>query len=262
MKNIQLVIPAAGLGSRFANHGYLKPKPLIDVAGLPMILWVLGNFDLQKGDSVIIVARVGFEIEMEIQALTRHLGLNVKYIQVPALTDGPAITVQHAKHLLDLDLPLIVANSDQFVSGSLLDFTQQLRVSKKDMGLILTMTASSPKWSYIGRGQDGYVNRVIEKVEISNEATVGIYGWTSAQLFFRSLDMMIASNDRTNNEFYVAPSYNYLISSNTEVSTKHVGHVEETVHGLGTVEDLSEFLKNPNLPTFVRATRKALGINE
>jgi len=126
----------------------------------------------------------------------------------------------------------------------------------------LTMTASSTKWSYVGRGQDGSVNLVIEKVEISNEATVGIYGWTSAQLFFSSLDNMVASNDRTNNEFYVAPSYNYLISNNTEVSTFHVGLVEESVHGLGTVEDLLEFLENPNLPTFVHATRKALGINE
>lgn len=262
MKNIQLVIPAAGLGSRFANHGYLKPKPLIDVAGLPMILWVLGNFELRRGDAVIIVSRVGLEIEEGIQDLIRHLGLNIKFIDVPVLTEGPAITVQHAKLLLDLDLPLIVANSDQFVSGSILNFTQQLRQSQKDLGLILTMTASSSKWSYVGRGQDGSVNRVIEKVEISSEATVGVYGWTSAQLFFKSLDEMIASNDRTNNEFYVAPTYNYLISNGTEVATYHVGDVEESVHGLGTVEDLLEFLGNPNLPTFVDLTKKALGIYE
>ena len=261
MKNIQLVIPAAGLGSRFANNGFLKPKPLIDVAGLPMILWVLGNFDLQRGDSVIIVSRVGLELEMEIQDVTRSLGLNLKFVQVPALTEGPAITAQHAKQLLDLDLPLIIANSDQFVSQSFIDFTDRLREEKDDLGLILTMTASSPKWSYVGRSKDGYVDHIAEKVEISNEATVGIYGWSSARLFFNSLAQMIASNDRTNGEFYVAPTYNYLISGNVNVSTYHVGQVEKSVHGLGTVEDLLKFLNNPSLPLFIDRTRTALGFD-
>jgi NDP-sugar pyrophosphorylase family protein len=250
VKNIQLVIPAAGLGSRFANHGYLKPKPLIDVAGLPMILWVLGNFELQKGDSVIIVSRVGLEIEMEIQDLTRHLGLNVKYIQVPALTDGPAITVQHAKHLLDLDLPLIVANSDQFVSGSLLNFTQQLRESQKDLGLILTMTASSAKWSYVGRGQDGFVNRVIEKVEISNEATVGVYAFSRASDLIWALDQMKKSEDLVNGEYYIAPSYNYLIKSGYKFTTNFIGDNGIAIRCTGTPQDLSYFLEDNRINNY------------
>ena len=43
---IQLVIPAAGAGSRFREVGIATPKPLIPISGIPMIIWVITNFKL------------------------------------------------------------------------------------------------------------------------------------------------------------------------------------------------------------------------
>ncbi|CAN2170690.1 RfbA dTDP-glucose pyrophosphorylase [Candidatus Nanopelagicaceae bacterium] len=260
MKNIQLVIPAAGLGSRFADHGYTAPKPLIDVAGLPMIEWVIGNFQLIPGDTLIVVSRVGLNIQEEIAPIVEKLGVSVNFIDVPALTEGPAMTVAAAASKINMDMALVVANSDQYVSNSLNLFLNRLRHSSKEYGLILTMKASSNKWSYVGRTDNGTVTEVIEKVEISDEATVGIYGWSSAKLFFDSLEVMISNNDRTNGEFYVAPTYNYLIQKGITVETEHVGNVEDSVHGLGTVDDLLIFLENPQLKNYLTNVQSSLGI--
>jgi NDP-sugar pyrophosphorylase family protein len=260
MKNIQLVIPAAGLGSRFADHGYINPKPLIDVAGLPMIEWVVGNFQLTKGDTLIVVSRVGLNIKETIRPDIEKLGVTTHFIDVPLLTEGPAMTVAAAEHLLDMTQPLVVANSDQYVSSSLGPFLRTLRERTEELGLVLTMKANSAKWSYVGRSEDGFVSQIVEKVEISDEATVGIYGWSSANLFFDSLEQMITQNDRTNGEFYVAPSYNYLIGSGIKVETEHVGNLEDNVHGLGTVEDLLTFLSNTDLDIYLGQVKKALGL--
>ena len=45
---INIVIPMAGRGSRFAKAGYIKPKPLIDVHGKPMIEYVTKNIAPQE----------------------------------------------------------------------------------------------------------------------------------------------------------------------------------------------------------------------
>ena len=260
MKNIQLVIPSAGLGSRFSDHGYSQPKPLIDVAGLPMIEWVIGNFQLIDGDTLVIVSRVGLNIKEEIEPIVKKLGVQVHFIDVPSLTEGPAMTVAAASSVLDMSKPLVVANSDQYVSASLMPFLETLRESSSDLGLVLTMRAHSTKWSYVGRLENNAVSRIVEKVEISDEATVGIYGWSRAGLFFDSLENMVENNDRTNGEFYVAPSYNYLINAGIQVQTEFVGNLEDNVHGLGTVEDLLTFLENPMLEEYLVHVKKTLGI--
>ena len=260
MKNIQLVIPAAGLGSRFAEHGYTQPKPLIDVAGLPMIGWVIGNFRLIEGDTLVVVSRLGLNIREVIEPIVENLGLRVRFIDVPSLTEGPAMTVSAAKSVLDLNQPLVVANSDQYVSAALGPFLTKLRETSQDLGLVLTMKATSSKWSYVGRTENNSVSQIVEKLEISDEATVGIYGWSRADLFLDSLETMVANNDRTNGEFYVAPSYNYLINSGVMVDTEFVGTLEDNVHGLGTVEDLLTFLGNPMLKNYLAKVKKALQI--
>jgi len=112
------------------------------------------------------------------------------------------------------------------------------------------MEASSNKWSYIGRDVHGKITKIVEKEEISNEATVGVYAWTKAQLFSDALDDMINRDLRVNNEFYVAPTYNWLIDKGVEVRTLNIGPVSNSVFGLGTVEDLELFLQHPNIALF------------
>jgi hypothetical protein len=261
VKNIQLVIPAAGLGSRFASVGISTPKPLIDVLNLPMIAWVIGNFSLNNLDKIIIVTRPELKLKENLYPFLTKLRCEVEFIYASHVTQGPAISVALAEESLDMNQALIVANSDQYVSANLTHFVDEVRRATA-AGQILTMSATGSKWSYIRRNQNGLVSEVKEKVEISDEATVGIYGWSEARNYFKSLDLMISLNDRTNGEFYVAPSYNYLISKGLKISAHHIGDVENQVHGFGTPEDLDLFNNQANLISFLKFVKKNLNLEE
>ena len=53
-KIVRIIIPMAGAGSRFANAGYAKPKPFIDVLGKPMIFHVLENLHVSNSEYILL----------------------------------------------------------------------------------------------------------------------------------------------------------------------------------------------------------------
>jgi dTDP-glucose pyrophosphorylase len=242
LKNISLVIPAAGEGRRFKEAGFIDPKPLIQVKGTPMIVWVMNNFDLSYQDEIIIIQQANDNLIDKLNPYLSKIKAKVKFATVNELTDGPAKTVMVATSHINKENALIVANSDQFVSNGIEDFVYKTRILNSS-GLILTMTATGKKWSYVKRNSSGNISEVKEKVEISNEATVGIYSWSSYQLMYDGFSEMFSKKDSTNGEFYVAPSYNYLIDKEVEVFPQFIGDHANNVHGLGTPEDLLNFEK-------------------
>jgi dTDP-glucose pyrophosphorylase len=259
MKPITVVVPAAGLGSRFRNVGVQTAKPLIPILGKPMLEWVIGNFPLVKGDTLVIIGQSSENLPVHLNLTSIESLVNIIFIEIDYLTDGPATTVSLAFDKIPLENPLLVANSDQYVSASLNTFVDSVRERISD-GLILTMEASGNKWSYVGRDLDGSVSEVREKIQISNEATVGIYAWSSAALCKEAIDSQRDAGEKVNNEFYIAPSYNYLIKNGLKVETLHIGTHGIDVHGLGIPEDLDLFLSNNKLAEFESAVVKNLKI--
>ncbi len=259
MNRINLVLPAAGLGSRFRDIGELRPKPLIPVFDIPMIMWVLLNFPLSSNDKVWIISQTKDSIPDAIRHLLNALPFEVEFLEIDGLTEGPASTVNLVLKNLPDSEGLIVANTDQYVFSDLSPFVEMVR-SKTSAGQILTMHASSNAWSYVGRNSNGKIDRVIEKVEISDEATVGVYGWATVTFAKRAFEDTFQRNVRTNNEFYVAPTYNYLIDQGLTVETYLVGAHGKAVHGLGIPVDLESFLKNPEARSIAKGFKRGLGV--
>lgn len=257
MKKLNLILPAAGLGSRFRDVGEDRPKPLIPVFEIPMILWVLLNFPLSENDCVYIVSQKKDCLPAGLMRYLSNFPFDVKFLEIEGLTEGPASTVSLVFDQLEEDSALIVANTDQYVFSNLDSFVDMVRNGKSD-GQILTMTASSSAWSYVGRSELGLINEVVEKVEISNEATVGVYGWSQVSLARAAFQDTFANNIRTNNEFYVAPTYNFLIKSGLRVETFLVGNHGESVHGLGTPTDLNSFLQKASAKKVAETYRQMI----
>ena len=92
--------------------------------------------------------------------------------------------------------------------------------------------------SYAKCDQDGFVTEVAEKKVISKNATVGVYYWKHGSDYVQSAEKMIKKNIRVNNEFYVCPVYNEFLLKKKKVKIHNV----EKMHGLGTPEDLNNFL--------------------
>ena len=79
---IQLVIPAAGNGIRFREAGYKNIKPLIPVHGIPMINWVIGNFDLNESDQIHIIVKEGDQIENIRDQWFKRRKLNINFVAI------------------------------------------------------------------------------------------------------------------------------------------------------------------------------------
>ena len=241
MQRLNIVIPMAGAGSRFTAAGYLDPKPLIPVHGIPMIRWVIENLKPQTPHRFIFICQ---QSHIESYDLTSKLctwAPGCEIVGLNGLTAGAACTVLSARHLIDNDDPLMIANSDQYIDASIDDYLLQMEIYKLG-GLIMTMTANDPKWSFVGLNNQGLVNTVVEKQVISDEATVGIYNFNRGADFVFAADSMIAKGLRVNNEFYVAPVYNQLIEDGATIGIYNVGAETAGMYGLGTPADLQLFL--------------------
>lgn len=238
---LNIVLPIAGRGSRFANVGVTLPKPLIPIHGTPMIEWVTANVRPSRPHRFIYLCLQEHLDKTNLRRELERISPGCKIVPVREVTQGAACTVLLAREFIDSDSPLMLANSDQFVDIAIDDYLAVQDASEAD-GLIMTFRADHPKWSYVGFDADGRVARVVEKEVISHEATVGIYNFARGRDFVRAGDRMIADNLRVNGEFYVAPTYNALIAEGATIVVHNVGSEGAGMYGLGIPEDLALFI--------------------
>lgn len=233
---MNILIPAAGAGSRFAKAGYTFPKPLIDVRGRPMIQLVVENINIE-GRYIFIVQREHYE-KYNLKYLLNMITPGCEVIAIDGITEGAACTTLLAKDLINDNQPLLIANSDQYMDWSSVEFMYTMSAGNVDGG-ILTFRSTHPKWSFVKLDEESNVVEVAEKKVISDIATVGLYYWTRGSEYVKYAEQMIEKNIRVNNEFYVAPVYNEAIADGKKFKTFDVARM----WGLGTPEDLQLFLQ-------------------
>lgn len=234
---MNIVIPMAGAGNRFKEAGYTFPKPLIEINGKPMIQVVVENLNID-GNYIFITQKEHYE-RYNLNYLLNLLSPKCKIICVDKLTEGAACTTLLSEQFINNDEPLLLANSDQFVEWNSNEFMYSMIADDIDGGIV-TFTATHPKWSFARTGPNGFVEEVAEKKPISNIATTGIYYWAKGSDYVKYANQMISKNIRTNNEFYVCPVFNEAILDGKKIKTFPV----QNMYGLGTPEDLQNFLSN------------------
>lgn len=235
---LNIVIPMAGKGSRFSKEGYVLPKPLIDVKGKTMIERVINNLKPNQAHKFIFVCQESHLKEYNLETIIANCTDNYEIVAINTITDGAARTVLMSKKYINNCNELMIANCDQYVDININDYLKEIK--GKD-GLIMTMPANDPKWSFIKYDESKRVTLVREKEVISNEATVGIYNFSKGSDFVYFAEQMIKKNIKVNNEFYVAPVYNEMIENNMNIGFYDIG---QSMYGLGTPADLKDFLLN------------------
>jgi HAD superfamily hydrolase (TIGR01509 family) len=245
-KHVNIVIPMAGNGSRFANVGYKDPKPFIPVFGRPMISWVVDNLGVDASYTFII--RKEFEQSYGSREYLNKLSPGCNIVTVDALTEGAACTVLLAREHIDNGNPLIIINSDQYIEFTdcetafklVFDFLYN-PAQHSVSGTISTFDGKRhPKWSYAKIDDAGLVTEVREKDPFSDHATTGLYMWRHGSDFVKYSKQMIVKNIRVNNEFYVVPVFNEAIADGCTFNI--VGC--DRMWGIGVPEDLELFLRD------------------
>jgi dTDP-glucose pyrophosphorylase len=223
---MRVVIPMAGLGSRFSKYGFKKNKYLlpIDSALTPMITKAIETLGLKDAEFIFIIRK---DQEPELCELPG------KVVVLESLTDGPATTVKMGIEMAGNNSgPLIVANSDQIMEWDARTFLDK---AENYDGFVLTYTPDydivlgcEDKNSYIKKDDNGQAIQFAEKVVLSKEALVGIHYYRNTDVFMDAYNHMKIHNMRApNGEFYISNTYQALVDTGKSVGSQLLGPCEK-----------------------------------
>ena len=227
----------SGRGSRFAQQGYAKPKPLIEFFGKPMVQHVLENLGLHN-TYTLCVLRKHYDADPELFNRLRDMAADLNLVFVDQVTQGAAETCLLAKPYIKPKETLFIANCDQMMVWDQEHFEEWLAAERLD-GAMLTFFKDTTAYSYVEVNSDGLAVRTAEKQVISPHATTGIYVWTRGEDFVWAAEQMIADDVRVNNEFYVCPVYNWNIARGDRIGI----YPPQEHWPIGTPEDLDIYIE-------------------
>lgn len=230
----------AGLGSRFPNSK--KPKPLIEIHGKTMIESAIDSMNLDG--KYIFIIRKDHQDQFNLSSTLKDIYPDSEVVVIDHMTEGPACTALLAENLIDNKESLIIVNCDQILHWDSVSFKVFCENYPHD-GFVVTYFANTDKNSYVKLDKNGFACEIKEKEIISNISLNGVHFWKHGEDFVTSAKKMIMANDRApNGEFYIAPSYNYLIRDNKNIGIYHIPN--EQHWAIGTEEDLDLYLRiNP-----------------
>jgi len=234
---MHILIPMSGRGSRFAQQGYAKPKPLIEFFGKPMVQHVLENLGLHN-TYTLCVLREHYDADPQLFNRLRDMAADLNLVFVDQVTQGAAETCLLAKPYIKPKETLFIANCDQIMVWDQEHFEEWLAAERLD-GAMLTFFKDTTAYSYVEVNSDGLAVRTAEKQVISPHATTGIYVWTRGEDFVWAAEQMIADDVRVNNEFYVCPVYNWNIARGDRIGI----YPPQEHWPIGTPEDLDIYIE-------------------
>jgi len=248
---LQVVIPMAGIGSRFKSYGFNKNKYLLplDTNLIIMIEYAICSLNINIPCKYIFIIRDDLtEVINILNEICTKKFYNYQIVIISELTEGPASTVYTAKNNFDLNEPLIVSNSDQVLNWN---FTKFYDKCKSYDGCVLTYTPSYDlvlnsvdKHSFIHLDTNGKIDECREKIVLSNKALVGVHYFKTAKLFIDAYTYMIFKNLRApNGEFYLSLAYQAMIENNYNIGYSELD-IDEAFYPVGEPNDYFNYLNN------------------
>tara|TARA_Y100000114_G_scaffold37296_1_gene32918 strand:- start:3483 stop:4637 length:1155 start_codon:yes stop_codon:yes gene_type:complete len=237
-----ILIPMAGLGSRFVKEGYIMPKQLIMVDNTQMLDWSLKSLSNKKDCNLIFCIRQDHINSFSLDNILKtRYGNNIKIVVIEKLTDGSISTCLLAEKYINNNNPLLVYTLDVYFEP----YFDPSNFPLDTDGLLLTFKSNNPAYSYAKLDEKGFVKQTAEKDVISENAAVGVYGYKSGKQFVKYAKQMIKQDLRTKGEFYICPLYNLMIKDGLKIKSQTV----KKMHLMGTPEEL-EFFVNKTLKIF------------
>lgn len=248
--NMNILFPIAGRGQRFKDYQQNTPKPLVKFEGKTLLEHSISTLNLD-GQYIFVTRRYETSfLNNTIEEIIYSLVPNSKIIVIDSVTEGMASTCLCAEKFINTDDELIVTNVDQYLCWDSTDFLKFVRkesvdacVSTYDHADIQLNKPS--KYAFVKLNEHGYAEKFREKFAISEHAMNGIYYWKHGSDFVRSAKQMISDDVRINGEYYLSPSYNYLIQEGKCIRTYKMNETE--FYSLGSPEEISNSLTRKQL---------------
>ena len=212
-----VIITMAGFGRRFLDAGYAVPKYRIEAHGRSLFTWSLLSLRsfIDDQSQFVFVVRSADNASAFIESEAAALGIrDMSVLEIDAPTDGQATTAILARDRIDTPgSPMLIYNIDTFVHPDALPSD-----AVRGDGWIPCFPAAGDHWSFARTDEAGRVLEVREKRRISEHATVGLYWFSSFELYAEAYHAYYGRERTTEaGERYVAPLYNHLLEAKAPV---------------------------------------------
>jgi glucose-1-phosphate thymidylyltransferase len=225
---VKVIIPVAGLGTRLRPHTYSKPKPLVHVAGKPVLGHILDQLrPLNVEEVIFITGYLGYQIEEYVRA---NYDYPVRFVEQTELK-GQAHAIDLAADAIDR--PVLIIFVDTIIEADL----KSLEATDAD-GVLFVKAVDDPRRFGVAVLEHGFARRLVEKPKqpVSNLAVVGVYYLKNWQLLKTALREVIESNIQTAGEYYLADALQVMIDRGARLRVETVDVWEDC----GTLDALLE----------------------
>lgn len=209
MKNkIHLIMPMGGKGSRFENHGFQNPKPLINIYKKPFFYWstmsILKFVDVIDLRFVVLKEHIEkFEIDKKIH----NYFPEAKIIVLDHVLNGPVLTCMEGIKDIEDDYPIIFNDCDHLFKSTQMNESIINGRIEKISGALVTFKSNKPQYSYVKYDNDK-VSGTIEKVVASNDAICGAYLFRSASQIKKLAEDYFSNCEYK--EYFISGLYNII----------------------------------------------------
>ncbi len=231
---MNIIITMAGAGRRFKETGIDIPKYKIEVKGRTLFEWSLHSLRNFYECNFIFITQKEHNDKSFIIDKSKSLGIGtLSVLELDSLTNGQAETALRAEALIsDPARDIIIYNIDTYVEPD-----QLKREAIRGAGWIPAFEAGGDRWSFVKIDHEYQVLDITEKIRISNYGTIGLYYFSSFDLFKKIYSEYHFDKGK---ERYIAPMYKAMLAQSFLPVYAHLVD-KKAVHVLGTPEDILQF---------------------
>jgi len=228
---MNILIPLGGIGKRFGDFGYNKPKPLIKVLGKEIIFWLLESLKFDDSDNVYIAYNEILDY-FYFSEIVKSKYPRIKTTPIPS-TRGASETILLSIETFDIKGNLTILDGDTWYEE---DILSKVRNCNCNAVTYFTSTDPEPIYSYIQIHND-IITKIKEKNKISDNANSGCYVFSDVQKLKETILNIGFDNEK---ELYTSQVIEKMINSGFDFKPIKV----ENFHVLGTPKQIIKFSKN------------------
>ena len=213
---MKVIIPLAGFGTRLRPHTYTKPKPLINVAGKPVLGHLLDKIaGLDIDEYIFIVGYLGDQVEDYVNS---EYKLNAHFVEQNEML-GQAHAIWLAREYLD-DEPVFILFVDTLFETDLTVLN-----TTKDDAVIFVKEVDDPRaFGVVTLDASGYITGIIEKSSSMDNrlAVIGLYYFKNGSELISAIQELMDNKIMTKNEYFLADAMDIMVKRGLKFRTAPV----------------------------------------
>ena len=207
---MKVIIPLAGKGTRLRPHTHITPKPMLKVAGKPVMAYILE--DLERLGTVEQVIYITGHLKEKVEQYTReHFRIPAVFIE-QLVQDGTAGAVNLAKQYVDQPVLIIFVDTIFDADLSVIDRTDA-------DGIIWTKEVEDyQRFGVVVTDSEGHMTRIVEKPKepISKRANIGLYYIRNWKLLYEGIEYVLGQ-PKNMGEYFLTDAFQYMIERGAKI---------------------------------------------